>query len=150
MYTESEWIRYAWISKVKFNNRKEIRQTCDRHMSRLMTNPTKWHVRPATTQISRGIRPVWSESSLCTQWIAKDPSFLHTDSEDSDQTGRMPRLICLRWAHISFCWFCHKAAHVLCVIQLVSSMIFCILHNTSDNCSIYANNVSYISWHRYL
>ena len=27
-----------------------------------------------------------------------------------DQTGRMPRLICLRWAHIPFCWFCHKAA----------------------------------------
>ena len=26
-------------------------------------------------------------------WVAKDPSFLHADSEDSDQTGRMPRLI---------------------------------------------------------
>ena len=47
----------------------------------------------ATTQISLGIRPVLSESSLCAQWVAKDPSFLHTDSEDSDQTERMPRLI---------------------------------------------------------
>ena len=55
--------------------------------------PTKWHVRPAKTQICLGIRQVWSESSLCTQWVAKDPSFLHADSEDSDQTGRMPRLI---------------------------------------------------------
>ena len=27
------------------------------------------------------------------QWVAKDPRFLHADSEDSDQTGRMPRLI---------------------------------------------------------
>ena len=27
------------------------------------------------------------------QWVAKDPSFLHANSEDSDQTGRMPRLI---------------------------------------------------------
>ena len=27
------------------------------------------------------------------QWVAKDPRFLHTDGEDSDQTGRMPRLI---------------------------------------------------------
>ena len=45
------------------------------------------------TQISLGIRPVWTESSLCAQWVAKDPSFLHADSEDSDQTGRMPRLI---------------------------------------------------------
>ena len=31
-------------------------------MSRLRTKPTKWHVRPAKTQISLGIRPVWSES----------------------------------------------------------------------------------------
>ena len=50
-------------------------------------------VRPAKTQISLGIRPVWSESSLCAEWVAKDPSFIHADSEDSDQTGRMPRLI---------------------------------------------------------
>ena len=50
-------------------------------------------VRPAKTQISLGIRPVWSESSLCAQWVANDPRFLHVDSEDSDQTGRMPRLI---------------------------------------------------------
>ena len=53
----------------------------------------KMIVRPAKTRISLGIRPVWSESSLCNQWVAKEPSFLRTDSEDSDQTGRMPRLI---------------------------------------------------------
>ena len=53
----------------------------------------KMSVRPAKTQISLGICPVWSESSLCAQWVAKDLSFLHADSEDSDQTGRMPRLI---------------------------------------------------------
>ena len=34
---------------------------------------------PAKTQISLGIPPVWSESSLCAQWITKDPSFLHAD-----------------------------------------------------------------------
>ena len=44
----------------------------------------KMTVHPAKSQISLGIRPVWSESSLCTQWVAKDPSFLHADSEDSD------------------------------------------------------------------
>ena len=33
------------------------------------------------------------QSSLCAQWVAKDLTFLHGDSEDSDQTGRMPRLI---------------------------------------------------------
>ena len=53
----------------------------------------KMIVCPAKTQISLGFRPVWSESrlstwrhlgSLATQWA---------HSEDSDQTGRMPRLI---------------------------------------------------------
>ena len=44
-------------------------------------------VRPAKTRISLGIRPVWSESLLCAQWVAKDLMFLHADSEDSDQTG---------------------------------------------------------------
>ena len=53
----------------------------------------KMTVHPAKTQISLGIRPVWSESSLCAQWVAKDLSFLHADSKDSDQTGWMPRLI---------------------------------------------------------
>ena len=48
---------------------------------------------PAKTQIILGIRPVWSESSLCAKWVAKDISFLHADSKDSAQTGRMPRLI---------------------------------------------------------
>ena len=28
-----------------------------------------------------------------SQWVAEDPLFLHADSEDSDQTGRMSRLI---------------------------------------------------------
>ena len=50
-------------------------------------------VRPAKTQISLGILPVWPESSLCAQWVAKDPSFLHADSEGSDQTGQRPRMI---------------------------------------------------------
>ena len=58
-----------------------------------MTKPTKWHVRPAKTQISLGIHLVWSESLLSTQWAAKDLSFLHADSEDSDQPGQMPRLL---------------------------------------------------------
>ena len=59
----------------------------------LVTKPTKWQMCPAKTQISLGILPVWSESSLsawrklgslATQWA---------HSEDSDQTGQMPRLI---------------------------------------------------------
>ena len=55
------------------------------YLSRLMTKPKKMTLRPAKTQISLGIR--------CAQWVAEDAMFLHADSEDSDQTGRTPRLI---------------------------------------------------------
>ena len=88
---------------------------------RLFWSPTtvnKWaaawqNLQKWLCQISLGFRPVCSESSLCAQWVAKDPSFLHADSEDSDQTGRMPRLIWVfagRTCH--FCWFYHEAAQV--------------------------------------
>ena len=48
----------------------------------------------------RRLRSAWASAqsdqshSLCAQWAAKDPSFLDADSECSNQTGRMPRLIC--------------------------------------------------------
>ena len=94
-------------------------------MSRLMTKLTKWFVCPAKTQISLSIPPpVWSKFLLCTQWIAKNPSFLHVDSEDwsdwadaqaedSDQIGRMPRLIWVFAGPTSVCWFCHVVAQII-------------------------------------
>ena len=61
-------------------------------LSRLMTKPTTWHMRPAKTQISLGIRPVWSES-LLSAWKKLESLATHwVHNEDSDQTGRMPRL----------------------------------------------------------
>ena len=81
-------------------------------MSHLMTKPTKWHVRPAKTQISLAIRSVWSESSL-SAWRKLGSLATHwAHSEDSDQTGQMPRLIWV-FAAQSFCWFCHQAAQLL-------------------------------------
>ena len=83
-----------------------------------MTKPTNWHVPPAKTQVNLGIRPIWSEFSL-SAW--KTVRFLAThkaDSEDSDQTGRTPRLIwvlagrtchsvgfVMRW--LRFVWLCY-------------------------------------------
>ena len=63
------------------------------NISRITTKPTKWDVRPEKTQISLGIRPDWSASSL-SAWRKLGSLATHwTQSEDSDQTGRMPRLI---------------------------------------------------------
>ena len=72
----------------------------------------KMDVRPAKTQISLGVSPVWSESSLCAQWIAKNPSFLHIDSEEWADLADAEADLSLRWAHMPFCWFCHEVAQI--------------------------------------
>ena len=48
------------VTRLTFKRRLHILIILDRKndVSRLMTKPTKWHVRPAKTQISLGIRPV--------------------------------------------------------------------------------------------
>ena len=75
----------------------------------------KMTVPPAKTQISLGIRPVWSESSLCVQWVAisQGPKLsscgqrrLWSDWADAQADLR------LCGAHMPFCWFCHGAAHI--------------------------------------
>ena len=52
----------------------------------------------------RRLSSVWAsaqpeQSSQCAQWVANDPKLLHTDSEDSDQTGQIPKLIWIFAGH---------------------------------------------------
>ena len=72
-----------------------------------MIKPTKWPVCPTKTQISLGIHPVWSESSLsawrsivslATHWVHKE--------KWSDWVDALADLS-LRLVHPLFCWFCH-------------------------------------------
>ena len=73
-------------------------------------------VLPAKTQISLGIRPVWSESSL-SAWRKLGSVATHwAHSKDSDQTGRMPRLI---WVFAEP-WICHEAAHFTFYLSHIS------------------------------
>ena len=87
------------------------------NLSHLMTKPTKWLC------AQRRLRSAWAsaqsdQSSLCAQWVAKDPSFLHADSEASDQTGRMPRLIWFFAGHT-----CHFVGFVMRWLILPRSTI---------------------------
>ena len=49
------------------------------------------------TQTSLGIRPVWTESLLCAQWVGKGSALLQADSEDSEQSAQAD--LSLRCAH---------------------------------------------------
>ena len=95
-----------------------------------MTKPTKWLC------AQRRRRSAWAsaqsdQSSLCAQWIAKVPSFLHVDSKDWSEWTNAQADLSLHWAHIHFVGFvmrgpgwsesslgtqkknmvCHKGAH---------------------------------------
>ena len=86
VFTVSHYLPLGTIGRLKI-----MRVALPAHLH--TTKPIKWHVRPAKTQISLRIRPVWSESSL-SAWRNHGSLATHwAHSEDSDQTGRMPRLI---------------------------------------------------------
>ena len=51
------------------------------------------------TQISLGIRLVWSESLLCTQWVAKVSVLLQADSGLWSDWADAQADLSLRWAH---------------------------------------------------
>ena len=94
----TNWLYMADITWTVCRLEKKVSQAVNTNwtflqneVSHLMTKPTKW----LCTQ--RRLRSAWTsaqpdQSSLCTQWVAKDPSFLHAD--------------------VPFCWFCHEAAQV--------------------------------------
>ena len=107
------------------NNRKKksVRKTKKIWAQHDKTN--KMHVHLAKIQIGLGIRPVWSEPSL-SAW--RKLRFLAThwaDSEDSDQTGRMPGLI---WVFVGCT--CHFVGFVL--RQLIFKYKVAISNRTSD------------------
>ena len=70
---------------------------------------------PSEISVQPGHRP-----SLCAQWVAKGPRFLHADTEDWSDWADAQADLSLHWSHISFCWFCHEAAHfnhaVICIL----------------------------------
>ena len=49
-------------------------------------------------------------------WVDEDPYFLQANSEDSDQTGRMPKQISVfAGCTDHFIGFCHAAAHFMMI-----------------------------------
>ena len=73
-------------------------------------------VHPAKTQISLGIRPVWSESSLST-WRklgSLATHWAHSEDWSNWADGIRPVWSGSLLGALSFCWFCHVTAHLLC------------------------------------
>ena len=90
-----------FIPKTVLHSNWTMIQTVLQEMSRLMRKATKW------------VSAQSDQSSLCAQWVAKDPKFLHVDSEDWSGHGICPGWSESSLAAQSFCWFCHVAAQML-------------------------------------
>ena len=97
-------------------------------MSRRMTKPTKWPVRPAKSQISLGIFWVFAVR-MKKHWAINNLLSAHwrfwSDWADT-QTE-----LSLLWVHIWFCWFCRATAHIILRSTLVQVLLFVILHHTT-------------------
>ena len=96
---------------------------------------TTWQIQqnecgPAKTQISLGIRSVWSESSL-SAWRNLGSLATHwAHSEDSDQVWPIPRLNWVFAGCTVTLGFSNVAAHLLFYLKPVSLMFFSNLRTT--------------------
>ena len=103
--------RYAFVARIVLKKKKKKKKKLDGYLLELERNKpvgewcheheprhdktNKVTVRPAKTQISLGIRPVWSEFSL-SAWRKLGSLATHwAHGEDSDQTGRTLILLVL-------------------------------------------------------
>ena len=84
------------------------------HLSLGMTKQTKWPVHPVKTQISLGIHPVWSESSLFA-WRSIRSLATHLRAQRRLWSVWVDAQadLSLRCAHRSFYRFCHMVAHLI-------------------------------------
>ena len=122
--------------------------SCLRHyyvyMSRRMTKPTKWHVRPVKTRISLGILPVWSESSLSALWVARVPRFHHADSKDSESSlGAQIILLVLSLGGSYVCL--HKLKETMHVCMHACECIYLHVHGCVYVCVLHVS-ILVFSW----
>ena len=85
---------------------------CEKRYEPRHDKTNKVSVWPAKTQISLGIRPVWSESSLSAWKKLGSLAAQWVHSEDWSDWADAQADLSLRWAHMPFCWFCHEAAQM--------------------------------------
>ena len=89
-------------------------------------------------QISLGIHAVWLESSLSTQWVAKDPSILHAVRKADAQAD-----LSLSFVHMPFCQFCQALTHIW-ILLTTPARKFSLQWESNILCKIYVLKEWYI------
>ena len=135
-----------------------------------MTNPTITNnvaVRPAKTQISLGIRPVWSEPSLSAWRNLRSLATNWAHSEDTDQTGRIPRLTwvfagCTHtllilscrgsylWTFSTYLWLHQYIPYLFFVVLILEKLEGVEDYKWKENGWIRFNSMKQSHWHLYI
>ena len=106
------WIYHYLLRSLKFIGKHDCKIVIimKRNMIQHMTKWTKWHVHPAKTWISLGIRQVWSESSLSAWRKLRSLATHWAQARTLIRLGRRPGWSESSLGAQSFCWFCRVAA----------------------------------------
>ena len=96
----------------------------------------KMTVRPANTQINLGICPVWSESSLCAQWVAKDGQRRLWSGWSESSLGEHAILLVLSWGGSILIWdlnivYLTHMTDTTLNKQLILIVFQCFIHSNS-------------------
>ena len=113
----------------------------------------KMSMRPTKTQISLGIRPVWSESSLCAQWVAKElrtQGFFMRTAKTLIRLGGCPSWSKSSLGAHSLCWFCHVAAHFQTLWKIWADKVLVPVARSADSAPCCACRVDSLScWKKF-
>ena len=143
MQTDFVYICFFWFTLSTFR----LIVCSSLNLSRLVTKPTKWHVYPAKTHISLGIRPVWSVFAvrLKKAWTLSHP--LSAQWRLWSDWANAQADLSLRWAHMPFCWFCHEAVHLNCGMRSLenSTMTTCRLAVRKKKSINTKKNISHVT-----
>ena len=99
----------SWKSSVMCNTYTWIYRN---FKSPSMTKATKWPVHRAKTQISLGIRPVWTVFPVRMKkpWVQGYPLSIQQRFWSDWVDAQADLSLC--WVHRSSCWFCHALAQL--------------------------------------
>ena len=93
---------------------------------------TKRHVRPAKPQISPGIRPIRVFAVRMKKALVLSYPMSAQRRLWSDWVDAQADLSLSRWAHRSFCWFCHEAAQMYLLPNYLDDRVK--KHNRVNRC----------------
>ena len=137
-----------WRSWRQQLNTEFVSPSCWQQMSQNLTKPTKWHMRPAKTHFSLGIRPVWSGSMLST-WrntlrYPHGETLGHYLPIESTVKALIRLCGCPGWSESSL----GRTCHFVCFVMLRLKCLLCMTSRARENRNFFGPGPKFRNWDR--